>query len=151
MKMKKQLLNVAATLSLFLMLSVAAAAQTTRQMTVTIPFAFNVGKTALPPGTYTVYSTSTSTGNEFLLRDAANRAKVVFNTQQIQSVEAREGGRLEFRRYDDKYFLACVWAEGSNIGRELQQSSLERETAKDATLRLAQKGMQRAVVPITTQ
>lgn len=148
--MKKQLLSIAATLSLLLMLSVAAAAQTTRQMTVTIPFAFSVGKTALPSGTYTVYRTSTHSGDGFLLRDADGRAKVVFNGQQIQSGKSQAVGRLEFRRYDDKYFLARVWAEGSNIGRELHQSSLERQTAKDASRHLAQKGSQPAVT-ITAQ
>lgn len=149
--MKKQLLSIAATLSLFLMLGVAAAAQMTRQMTVTIPFAFSVGKTALPAGTYTVYRTSSHSDDAFVLRDAEGRAKVVFNGRQVQSGESRSVGRLEFRRYDDKYFLASVWPEGGNIGRELQQSSLERETAKGATRNLAQKGVQPAVVTITTK
>lgn len=149
--MKKQLSLIAATLSLFLMLGAGAAAQMTRQMTVTIPFAFSVGKTELPAGTYTVYRTSTTAGDGFLLREADGRAKVVFNARQIQSGESSEVGRLEFRRYDDQYFLARVWAEGSNIGRELQRSRQEREAAREMTRRLAQKSVQPEVITVAAQ
>lgn len=151
MKIKKQFLNIAATLSLFLVLGTAAAAQTTRQMTVTIPFEFSVGKTALPAGTYTLYRTSTNRGDEFLLRNADGHAKVVFNAQQVQAAESQAVARLEFRRYDDKYFLASIWAGGSSIGRELLQSSQERETARDITQRLTQKSVQPEIVSIRTQ
>lgn len=147
--MKKQLLHIAATLSLFLMLGVAAAAQTTRALTVTIPFNFYVGKTSLPAGTYTVYRTSSNSGDGFLLRDADRQAKVVFNAQPVQSAGARTDSRLEFRRYDDKYFLARVWAAGNNFGCELQPSRLERELAQEATRHLAQKAVQPEVVTVT--
>lgn len=149
--MKKQLLYIAATLSLFPILGVAAVAQTTREMIVTIPFAFHVGKTALPAGTYTVYRASTHTGGGFLLRDANGQPKVVFNAQQAQSAGARGESRLEFRRYDDKYFLARVWAAGNNIGRELQPTRLERELAKEATRHLVQKGVKPEVITVMTQ
>ncbi len=150
MKIKKQFLNIAATLSLFLMLGTAAAAQTTRQMTVTVPFDFSVGKTELPAGKYTLYHLSNNRGDEFLLRDADGRAKVVFNAQLMQAGESRVGGRLEFRRYDDKYFLGSVWTADGNIGRELRQSSLERETAGDASRGLATKSVKPEVVTIRT-
>jgi len=149
--MKKQLLHIATTLSLCLMLGVAAKAQVTRQMTITVPFAFHVGKTALPAGTYTVYGTSSNTGDGFLLRDTDDHVKAVFSGQQVQSGGTRSVARFEFRRYDDKYFLARVWAEGSNIGRELQKSRLERETAKDDARPLAQKGVKPEVITVTTQ
>jgi len=149
--MKKQLLQIAAILSLCLMLGGVATAQMTRQMTVTVPFAFYVGKTALPAGTYTVYGTGTHTGDGFLMRDADGQAKVVFNGQQVQSGGSRSVARLEFRRYSDKYFLARVWAAGSNIGRELQQSSLERETAQGDARNLAQEVVKPEVITVTTQ
>lgn len=147
--MKKQLFHIAASLSLFLMLGVTAAAQTTRAMTVTIPFDFYVGKTALPAGTYTVYRTSTSSGNGFLLRAADRQAKVIFNAQEVQSAGTPTASKLVFRRYEDKYFLAHFWAAGNNIGRELQQSGLERELAKETTRHLAQKGVKPEVVTVT--
>ena len=149
--MKKQLLQMVAIISLSLMLGVAATAQMIRQMTVAVPFAFYIGKTALPAGTYTIYRTSTHTGNGFLVRDAKGNAKVVFNTQQVQSGKSQSVARLEFRRYNDKYFLGSVWAAGNNIGRELQQSQLERETAKGAVEHLAQRDVKPEVITIATQ
>ena len=149
--MKKQLLQIAAILSLCLMLGGVATAQMTKQMTVTVPFAFYVGKTALPAGTYTIYRTSTHTGAGFLLRDARGNAKVVFNTQQVQARKSQSVARIEFRRYSDKYFLGSVWAAGNNIGRELQRSSLERETAKGAADHLAQTDVTPEVITVTTQ
>jgi hypothetical protein len=148
---KKHLLHIIASLSLCLMLGVVATAQMARQMTITVPFNFYVGKTALPAGTYNVYATSTRTGAGFLLRSAEGNAKVVFNTQQVQSGKSGSVARLEFRRYSDKYFLARVWAEGNDIGRELEQSRLERETAKGATRDLAQKEVKTEVISVTAQ
>jgi hypothetical protein len=149
--MKKQFLHIATALSLCLMLGIAANAQMTRQMTVTVPFAFYVGKTALPAGTYTVYGTSTNTGDGFLLRDAEGQVKATFNAQPVQSGESRSAARLEFRRYSNKYFLSRVWAEGNNIGRELQQSRLERETAQVDARHLPQEGGKPDVITVTTR
>jgi hypothetical protein len=120
-------------------------------MTATVPFAFYVGKAGLPAGTYTVYGTSTNTGDGFLLRDADGHVKAVFNAQQVQSGDVRSAACLEFRRYGDNYFLARVWAAGSNIGRELQQSQLERETAQGDARNLAQRGAKPEVILVTTQ
>ncbi len=149
--MKKQILQITVTLSLCLMLGIAAQAQTTRQMTVTVPFAFNIGKTALPAGTYVVYGTSTSTGDGFLLRDVDGHVKATFSGQQVQSGAARSVSRLEFRRYDDKYFLGRVWAAGNNIGRELQQTRFERDAAQGDARHLAKKDARPEIVTITAQ
>jgi hypothetical protein len=149
--MKKQLLHMATALSLCLMLGVAATAQMTRQMTLTVPFDFYVGKTALPAGTYTVYSTGTKAGDGFLLRGAGGHLSVAFNAQQVQSGKAQSVARLEFRRYSDKYFLASVWAEGNNIGRELQKSGLERETVRNVQRDLAKKDVTPEVVTLKAE
>lgn len=149
--MKKQLLHIAATLSLLLMLGVAAAAQTSKVMTVTIPFNFYVGTTLLPAGTYAVYRTSTVSGEAFLLRDADRQAKIIFSARQVQSAEAPEASQLEFRRYEEKYFLARFSTAENNISRELQPSRLERELGKEAARHLAQKGVKPEVVTVTTQ
>jgi len=149
--MKKQLLYVATTLSLCLMMGAVAMAQMTRQMTVTVPFDFYVGKTAVSAGTYTVYRTSTSTGDGFLLRDSSGQVKAAFSGQQVQSGKARSAARLEFRRYNDSYFLGRVWSAGSNIGRELQQSRFERDKAQGESRHLAQKNVAPEFVTVTTQ
>jgi hypothetical protein len=147
--MRKQFLHIAATLSLLLMLGVAANAQTTKQMTITVPFAFNVGEKELPAGTYNVYTTGTVSNDGFLLRSDDGRNKVVFNGHQTQSLKIRSKSRLEFRRYDEKYFLGGVWSAGNNIGRELRQSRSERKLAKQANRHLAQNAVKPEIVTVT--
>jgi hypothetical protein len=148
--MKKLILHLATTLSLCLMLGVAANAQTTRQMTITIPFDFHVGKKALPAGTYTVYKTSAHSGDSFLLRDKDGDVKSFFNTQSVQTRKVESRSRLEFHRYNDKYFLARLWSAGNNIGRELRRSRLEREAEKEAR-HLAQADVRPEIVAVAIQ
>jgi len=47
--------------------------------------------------------------------------------------------------------LAPIPVSGKNIGRELQQSQLERETAKGAVEHLAQRDVKPEVITIATQ
>ena len=98
-----------------------------------------------------VANTSTSTGDGFLLRDSEGDLKAVFSGQQIQSDGTSSAARLEFRRYNDNYFLARVWAAGSNIGRELQQTKFERQTAQGDSRHLAKTGAKTEYVTLTTQ
>lgn len=147
--MRKQMMKFAATLGLFVVMSAAANAQPAKQMTVTMPFPFTVGKKALPAGTYAVLRNSTTSGDQFLLRDAKGRAKVLFNTRRVQAAEFQGNARLEFRRYDEQYFLARIWPAGEYVGRELYQGQVERELARN--LSKQQKGIQSEVVNIITQ
>lgn len=126
----KKFFHIAATLSLLVVFVATASAQMTRKMTVNVPFDFYVGKTALKAGTYTIYGTSSATGNGFQITDVHGHLKAVFDGQQIQSAKGGQVAKIEFRRYNEKYFLGRVWAVGTDIGRELQESKLERDTAK---------------------
>jgi hypothetical protein len=150
-EMKKHLLHIAATLTILATLGLTASAQVTRKMTVTVPFDFYVGTTALPAGTYTVYGTSSPSGNGFLLADADGKRKVFFIAQTVQSGKPRSIARIDFNRYDDKYFLARIWSAENNIGRELQQSKLERDTAKSADRNVARKVSKPEFVTITSE
>lgn len=147
--MTRQMMKFAATIGLFVVMSAAASAQPAKQMTVTMPFPFTVGKKVLPAGTYSVLRTSTTSGDQFLLRDAKGRGKVLFNTRRVQAGEYRRDARLEFRRYDERYFLARIWPGGEYVGRELYQGEAERDLARN--LSKHQKGTQSEVVNISTQ
>lgn len=149
--MKKHLFNIAATLAILATLCLTATAQLTRKMTVTVPFDFYVGKTALPAGTYILYGTSSQSGNGFLLADADGNRKVMFLAGTIQSGKARATARVDFKRYNDKTFLARVWSAGSNVGRELQQSGFEREAAKNSERNVARKDTTPEFVTITSE
>ncbi len=78
MQMRKHLLHIAATLTILVAVGITASAQITRKMTVTVPFDFHIGKTALPAGTYTVYDTSTQSGDGFLMADNDGGPRVFF-------------------------------------------------------------------------
>ena len=146
--MKKQLFQIAATLTILATLGLTASAQLTRKLTVTVPFDFYVGKTVLPAGTYVVYGTTLQSGDGFLLADGDGQRKVFFHARTVQAGTVRESSRIDFRRYDDKYFLAGMWSAGTNLGRELQQSDFERDAAKDADKNVAQKDSKPEIVTI---
>lgn len=144
--MSKQFLSGVALLSLFLVLmAISAVARTPHQMTVAIPFAFTIGETTLPAGTYTVDRPNANTVNVFSICDANHQTQMVFNTHTIEADGLSAAMRLEFRRYGDQYFLGQVWAGNGNIGHELAQSSLERELAKGS--KPAQKGGKIQITP----
>jgi len=149
--MKKYLLQIAATLTILTAVGLTASAQSTRKMTITVPFDFYVGKTALPAGTYVVYGTSSHSGDSFLLTDANGKRRVLFNAQTVEAGKVREVARIDFKRYDDKYFLARMWSAGSRIGRELRQSGIERDAAKSTNRNVAQKDAKPEVVTITSE
>lgn len=148
--MKKSLLNVAAMLSLSMMLmAVSASAQMTRELTVAIPFAFTAGKATLPAGDYTVYSTSTT--GQMLLRSSNGEDAVLIMTRSIRRGQPADTANLEFRRYGGQYFLAQVWTKGEQIGRRLAPSRREREAVKEASRHLAKNDAAPEVVSIAVQ
>jgi hypothetical protein len=130
--MKKRVFVVA---SLFV-LSIVVAAQVAKAdepMLVNIPFAFVAGNTTLPAGEYRVQKLD---GNSAVLlircSDASTAAMVLSNTTQAKEIQTQS--KLVFKRYDNRYFLSQVWAEGSIRGRELLKSRAEKEAAQSARL-----------------
>jgi hypothetical protein len=130
--MKKRVFVVA---SLFV-LSIVVAAQVAKAdepMLVNIPFAFVAGNTTLPAGEYRVQKLD---GNSAVLlircSDASTAAMVLSNTTQAKKIQTQS--KLVFKRYDNRYFLSQVWAEGSIRGRELLKSRAEKEAAQSARL-----------------
>jgi hypothetical protein len=100
---------------------------------VNIPFAFVAGNTTLPAGEYRVQKLD---GNSAVLlircSDASTAAMVLSNTTQAKKIQTQS--KLVFKRYDNRYFLSQVWAEGSIRGRELLKSRAEKEAAQSARL-----------------
>ncbi|QQS48035.1 MAG: hypothetical protein IPM66_05105 [Acidobacteriota bacterium] len=129
--MKKQILHIAAALSLFLMLGASAAAQTSREMSVNIPFDFYVGKTELPAGAYTIYRTSATSGYGFILRSEDLKTAVMFNARVIRTSEAGSGSRIEFRRHNDRYFLSRILPAGSRNGHQLETARIDGASSGD--------------------
>ena len=89
-----------------------------------VPFAFQINKTALPAGTYTVSEIS---DHAILIRARENPScSLVTNYNSEEKLEA-QSPRLIFHKYGNSYFLAEVWGSNGSIGMQLPESKREKE------------------------
>jgi hypothetical protein len=91
-----------------------------------VPFDFSVGTRAFAAGEYSLNSLLPRT---MLLRNQGGRVVAAIGTHSVQSSEVQKSAKLVFNTYNGHYFLAQIWNEGRNIGRELPQSPVEIEMA----------------------
>ena len=126
--MKKQVLMVLTTLSLFVTLAaVSAYAQSDMRLRVNIPFEFSVGQKLLPAGEYNV---SYVVQGFLVIRSVDYSATYVFPTNSTRSSKTRNESSLVFNQYGDQYFLATIWTEGNDTGYMLSESRAERELSR---------------------
>jgi hypothetical protein len=107
----------------------AAPAQTSSQqrMIATIPFAFNVGKTSLPAGKYTVSVVNPSSDRKVLqLRSVDGRASAMVLTNTLKGI-LTENAKLVFERYDDQYFFMQAQLAGDATSLAALHSKSERK------------------------
>lgn len=100
-----------------------------------IPFEFRVGQAELPAGEYVIHHQSSGM---LILRETSGRhaAMVGFTVGEFRPALLQRG-ELEFNRYGETYFLAKIWAPGSQTGVSLPKSPRERELTRE--LGLAQR------------
>lgn len=125
--MKRNLLAIA--LSLPLLLSAAAQAQTT-QVKVTVPFEFIAGDTVLPAGDYDVQSTGPWGGKALPIHNVTSNAGTLLLSNSCQLAKTSDSNKLVFYRYGQKYFLAEVWTVNTNIGRQMPVNQRQTELAR---------------------
>ena len=117
-------------ISVALLAAASVFAQGTHKLTVQIPFGFQVGKSILPAGAYTV---DTAAPSVLRLRSGDSKSAVMILTNAVENSNAtRQGsgqGRLVFNKYGDNYFLSQVWDPGNISGRELRKTKPELEAA----------------------
>lgn len=89
-----------------------------------IPFAFHVGNTLMPPGTYKL--TRNSSGVIYILRGPGSSAAFVL--MRAESSIKDRGSVITFNRYGDHYFLSQVW--GGHEGLQCPPSRSEKEANK---------------------
>jgi hypothetical protein len=137
---------------LFLAVTIAAAAAPARAqlsdasfiqsapMRVAIPFAFSVGDTYLPAGTYIIMPVSQTSG-ALLIRSLDGKSKAAVQAGGTLG-RGRDStpGKLVFHRYDDAYYLTEVWRASSLTGREVTMAKAEQM--------LAQRGARPDVVAV---
>jgi hypothetical protein len=106
--------------------TVSAHAQSGKQLTVTIPFNFDVAGKTLPAGQYYVGRSTLTSADGLAVRGTDGSAGVFVLTRGIQTEEVQQESKLVFRRYGNQYFLTEVWISGRSNGRELPSSRKER-------------------------
>jgi hypothetical protein len=91
-----------------------------------VPFAFTVGQTTLPSGTYEVTRVHAQT-NVVMVRGALHTVILMADTGDRGERDATT--RLEFHRYADNYFLRGVVFEGT-LDLALPETAAERLAAE---------------------
>ena len=93
-------------------LAINAHAQT--KVIANIPFAFNVGKTTLPAGRYTITVLNPSSDRKILqIRSMNGRSSVVIMTTGITG-HASDNAKLVFEHYGDRYVFAQAQLAGDD-------------------------------------
>ena len=103
-----------ATLSLTALLTASAYAQ--HAVEANIPFAFNVGYTHMPAGTYNIKVDALS--GSITIRNCDNSAIILSHGQR--EYPGKMNQTLVFRQASDQYFLAEVWGEQGTQGMILR-------------------------------
>jgi hypothetical protein len=81
-----------------------------------VPFAFNVGTTHMPAGTYRI--TVDSQSSSVKIRNCDNSATILSHAQREYPGEKNQ--KLVFRQVRDQYFLAEIWGEKGSEGMLLR-------------------------------
>lgn len=125
--MKNQLF---ALIGLGLLLATASAYAQTGIVKASVPFNFTVDKADLPAGDYTFHALGTTSAAMAIESSDGDVAKMILPNACV-SAHAQEKTKLVFRRYGAQYFLAQIWVEGSERGKELPLTKREKEVAMD--------------------
>jgi len=146
--MKKHLNIAIAVMVLAGALAIGAQAQSpsSPKVVATIPFSFNVSKTTLPAGKYTITVVNPSSDRKTLqIRSANGRSSAMVQTNSVDA-GGSDYAKLVFHRYGDRYFFAEAQLAGDSTSLAALKSNAERETEQ-----LLAKAGKKSVVVIVTE
>jgi hypothetical protein len=105
------------------------------QIFVNVPFAFAVGDTKLPAGTYEITTSDGYSPNILEMRSTNSRTSVIFDTEAAQTRDDQIANKTEliFDKVGDEYFLSQIWVAGSAEGSELPKSRMEKRLANGSS------------------
>jgi hypothetical protein len=140
----KRYLSFTIAIMMFLgVVTVAAEAQVfgAKQVRARIPFAFNVGKTTLPAGEYTVTVLNPSSDRQVLqVRSKDRRLSALIHSTETtpNNLANTDKAKLVFNRYGDTYFFAqvqmagdsTIWAAVKTSAERNQQRALAKNVRK---------------------
>jgi hypothetical protein len=125
----KRYFNISLTIIMLAgVLAVSAQAQTSgaQRVIAGIPFAFNVGKTTLPAGKYTITVLNPTSDRKALqIRSLNGRASAIVLTT-TSSARASDNAKLVFERYGDQYFFAQAQMAGDETTLAAVRSKTNR-------------------------
>lgn len=126
--MKKQVLSLVGVLSLTM---VAGSAFAQNEIRANVPFNFNVNRTSMPAGEYTVSNVGIDS-TALLIQSQDRQSVKLIVPNRAETLKPAERTKLVFHCYGkDQCFLYQVWVQGMKRGRELPKSSFEREVAEN--------------------
>jgi hypothetical protein len=113
-------------------LAVSAHAQTNsaQRVIASIPFAFNVGKTTLPAGKYTITVLNPTSDRKTLqIRSLNGRASAIVLTT-TSSGRASDNAKLVFERYGDQYVFAQAQMDETTLAALRTKERGDKQVAK---------------------
>jgi hypothetical protein len=131
--MKKHLLAVAFLVLGLAVLAPKVQAQSSLNLTSTVPFDFTIGSRVMPAGDYEVRADRVPGALIFQRTDGAATYAVI-----AIPVEARKPpatGKLVFTCYDGRCFLSQLWSPLSATGCQFPKSKLQMEVARSGAAR----------------
>jgi hypothetical protein len=146
--MKRLIVNIIATLSIVIGLSVAGFAALGARINADIPFDFMVGNKQFPAGKYLVRKGST-TGTSVIFGLENKKVTTFMTFKGVNNTEQKT--KLIFHRYGNQYFLSQVWDGTNDAVIELPKSKSERKAAKTAGENLVMNAIEPEVVTVMAQ
>lgn len=107
-------------------LFVSAQLTSSQRLAANVPFQFRVGNTLIPAGKCVVQRAGLDPRTLVILSSIARAS--LFSTSTMGSVkEASSANAMVFHKYGERYFLAGIKVEGSNIVYQLPEGRAEAE------------------------
>lgn len=120
--------------------SVQAQSGSSQRIIANIPFAFNVGKTSLPAGKYTITVLNPSSDRRILqIRSTNGRSSAMILTSGVIG-DVSENSKLVFERDGDRYYFAQAQMAGDSTSLAVIRSKTPA-TAKPPVATVAKKSM----------
>src|SRR5467141_750580 len=126
---KKKYATVLIAFICFLVLSVAATAQTRNEIVVTLPFEFVVSGKTLPAGTYTLSRFSDGKFEGLILSSYENRTSVFVHPIEIESAHADKPS-VSFERVGEQHFLSRIQNANDVYNIPLSRSVITEAAAR---------------------
>lgn len=137
--MKKQL-SVFLAIAALTVLSVPLFAQHSELMKINVPFNFVAENQRMQAGQYTIQPLL---NGRLLIRSANGKVAMTILSLPDPLQSTATDSQVVFHRYGGEYFLAELWMQGQNTGREVLRGRKESE--------LARKGIPRALASLAAR